>query len=437
MGSRFGDTTLARRTAWMVERYVNDDLTEADVREVYSDEMPVDDALRRFRVFRRPIDEVGDYRELSPTQSLVSVVCAGRSATVTVLLTDDAEGRIRMSALGLDPPPGVTVRDARPEDGPAIIELERRCPVVTDGVEVVYDRGEDYFAQHRLMGHHLQSVAEYEGRIVGTSADSLRRLRVGGVDHPSTYRFHLRVDPACRGMAIFPALNRHQSQRMWEAAPERRCVFYFQAMGNDTIAQTAGTDQQSLAWSLPMERLVIDCSAAGAGAAAADRSAGRPPTPADGARIAALLDASHGGEELAPLFDAAHVSTRLERSPGDYSWGDLLLGERAVVGVWDQRLGVTKRHPDGRVERSVRACTLDWGCEPGAEDELLALVRAQCTRLAETGTTHLSLFTSPPSPGRAALDELQPVAEPYRVIVQAPEPPGIDERGIYVDPIWF
>lgn len=136
MGYHFGDSVLARRAAWIVERYANDDLTEVDVIDAFSDEMPVDDAIRRFRVFRRPIDEVGDYREISSTQAEVSVVCVGKRATVGVLITDDGHGRIRMTAIGLEAAPGVSVREARLEDGPAINDLERRCPVVTDGVEV-------------------------------------------------------------------------------------------------------------------------------------------------------------------------------------------------------------------------------------------------------------------------------------------------------------
>ena len=432
MGYDFGDSTLARRTAWMVERFANDDLSEADVHAAFSEGVPANDTLRRFEVFRRPIDDVRGYRELTPTRAVVSVVCEGKPARVQVLITDDGEGRIRASSLALAPAPGVTVRDAREEDGPGIIELERRCPVVTGGVEVAYDRGQDYFAQHRLMGNHLQSVAEFEGRIVGTFADSLRPLRIAGEEYQSTYRFHLRVDPACRGMAIFPSLNAHQSELLWEASPNgRRCITSYQAAENETVAKTAGPAQQSMLWSLPIERLLVDC------AANAGDPAGRAATPSDAATVASMVAASHGGEELAPIFDAEHVSTRLGRSPGDYSWEHLLIGDRAVVGVWDQRLGVTKRHPDGRVDSSVRAVALDWGCEPGGEDELLALVRAWCGRLAAGGTSHLSIFTSPPSPGRAAWQRLSPVIEPYRILVGAPEPAGIAEQGIYVDPVWF
>lgn len=415
----------------MIDRYAEDRLTPEQVLEAFSDELPVEDHLRRFRVFRRPIDEVVEYRELSPTLATVAVRCEGRAATMRLRLTDDGRHLIRVCGLGIDPAPGVTIRPVIVEqDGPALRELELRCPVVTGDVAVTYDRGEDYFAQQRLMGGHFQSVAEYEGRVVGTFAESLRPLRVAGAERLASYRFHLRVDPSCRGLGIFPALNLHQSGMIFDAVPTRPLVTVFTATENHAMLQTASEAVHELRWRTQVQRLVLDC------AENAGPPAGRPATQRDAGRIAELLDATHGREELAPVFDADHVRQRMARSPMDYSWVDVLLGERAVVGVWDQRLGIAKER-DGVVERSVRACTIDWGCEPGGEDELLALLRAWCGRLDATGTTHLQVFTSAASPGRGALDALAPVVEPFLVSLAVPEPVDVVERGVFVDPIWF
>ena len=38
---------------------------------------------------------------------------------------------------------------------------------------------------------------------------------------------------------------------------------------------------------------------------------------------------------------------------------------------------------------SIRAAVLDFGYSPGGEDELEALIRAECSRLADLGMTHL------------------------------------------------
>lgn len=430
MGYDFGDGALARRAAWMVERYARDDLTVDDAAAHFSDEMTVDEWVGMFRAMRRPIDEVVAYEELSPVRAFVSVRSEGRPMTLRLIVSDDADAHIRGGTLMLDPAPGVTVREATADDGPALADLERRCPVVDGDTEVTYDRGDDYFAQHRLMGTTLTSVAEYEGRVVGSFADALRPLRVGGRMITATYRFHLRVDPACRGMSIMPALNASQGMRLYELSERRPVVTSYVAASNQTVIEHMGPEQASMIWSQQIERLVVDC------AAHAGPPAGRPAAPADAERVAALLDASHGREELAPAFDAAHVTDRLTRSRLDYSWIDVLLGERAVVGVWDQRLGMTKRR-GGIEERTVRATALDWGCEPGAEDELLALFRAWCGRLAMTGSTHLVLFSSAPSPGRASLDALRPTVEPFWIGVRTAEPPGVGERGVYVDPIFF
>lgn len=426
----FGDTAVAQRAAWIVERYANDDLTAEDVVGRFSDESRVETNLLQFRVFRRPIDAVVDYQEVSPTRATIAVRCEGRPATVRIRLAEDGSDLIRSCALLIDPAPGVTVRTARLEDGPALRELELRCPIVAGDVAVTYDRGEDYFAQHRLMGSHFQSVAEYEGRIVGTFGESLRPLRVGGTTYLSSYRFHLRVEPACRGLGILPALNAHQSDMVFDVAPSRPIVNTFKSAENETVFATLGSAQREMEWSVQVERLVIDCAAAGGA------PAGRPSTPADAERIAQLLARSHGREELAPVFDANHVRRRLDRSPMDYTWADVLLGERAVLGVWNQRLGIAKER-NGDIERSVRATAIDWGCEPGAEEELLGLLRAWCGRLVATGTTHVCVFTSPPSPGRDALHALAPIVEPYWVTVHLPEPADVGERGVYVDPIWF
>ncbi len=51
--------------------------------------------------------------------------------------------------------------------------------------------------------------------------------------------------------------------------------------------------------------------------------------------------------------------------------------------------------------------------------------------------THLSLFTSPGSPGYAALRPLATRVEPYHLNIGTPDPPGLADRGIYVDHLYF
>lgn len=88
--------------------------------------------------------------------------------------------------------------------------------------------------------------------------------------------------------------------------------------------------------------------------------------------------------------------------------------------------------------RSRRALVLDAGCVPGAEDELLALVRAACARAADAGSDHLSIFTTHTSAVAAVLAPLADRREAYDVIVPfVSEPAGVADRGIYVDQAYF
>ena len=60
--------------------------------------------------------------------------------------------------------------------------------------------------------------------------------------------------------------------------------------------------------------------------------------------------------------------------PPSFSWPDVLIGERAAVGVCDSGETLSFQRADGEGWAQRRALVLDYGFEPGAEDELVALV---------------------------------------------------------------
>src|SRR5262249_61993529 len=96
-------------------------------------------------------------------------------------------------------------------------------------------------------------------------------------------------------------------------------------------------------------------------------------------------------------------------------------------------LGKTREAGEGR----RRALVLDTGFAPDAEGELVALLRAWCGTLIGRGFTHLSLFTSPGSPGYEALLPLAMRVEPYHFNIGLPEPPDVATRGLYADHLYF
>jgi hypothetical protein len=175
---------------------------------------------------------------------------------------------------------------------------------------------------------------------------------------------------------------------------------------------------------------LLDCRAA------AGPPAGRPARPEDGSAIVALLNATHEREELFVPYTVERLAARLGREPALYGWQHLRLGASAVVGIWPAGMRLLRESGAAR-EESVRALVLDFGFAPGAEAELVALLRAACATLTAQGCTHLSLFSSPGSPGRDALTALAVRVEPYTFNMGLPEPDDVTSRGLYVDQLYF
>jgi hypothetical protein len=130
------------------------------------------------------------------------------------------------------------------------------------------------------------------------------------------------------------------------------------------------------------------------------------------------------------------LNARLERAPDLYSWEHVLIGDGAVVGVWPQDLRVTIEQ-NGESTESVRAVVLDQGFVERGEDEFERLLRSWCASLVELGHTELSLLTSRGSPGYEVVSRMASRLDAFRFRMAAPEPSDAEERGLYVDAIYF
>lgn len=95
----------------------------------------------------------------------------------------------------------IVIRDARPEDNEALIELDRQC-IMGGTIELVFDRSPDFFARSRAYAAYRLCVAEEEGRIVGVGGAAIKRLRVRGTVAPWAYFYDLRVRPSHRRRGI-------------------------------------------------------------------------------------------------------------------------------------------------------------------------------------------------------------------------------------------
>jgi hypothetical protein len=347
----------------------------------------------------------------------------GRAWRAWVQLESRGARRIRLGIASLAPPSGWTLRSAEESDAAALRELERGCPITIGDLQITYDRGPDYFAGARLSGGIKGTVAERDGQIVAMHCMLTHPLRVGDLQFDATYLHHSRIRPGVQGTGLFSALNGAELERH---AADSETFYSYVAVGNEAGLRIVPVPQ----WTVRPERVLIDCRRhAGA-------TYGRPARPEDAERIATLVNAAHGREELFAPYTPERLTTRVTREPALYGWRDLLLGDRAVVGVWAAGLRIVRESPAGR-EESVRALVLDTGFEPGAEDELVRLLGAWCGRVQPLGITHLTVFTSPGSPGRDALHAIAARVEPYYFNIGLPEPPDVAVRGLYVDQLYF
>jgi hypothetical protein len=320
-------------------------------------------------------------------------------------------------------PDGVAVREAAAADAAALRQLESEIPVVTGDVAVTVDRGDDYFAGERLMGTARTFVVERDGRIAGLQSTAINTIRVAGEDRLATYLHRLRLLSEARGSGAAWYLN----ERCWEATGwQTETQYGLVAAGNDA-ARAFYRGQAE--WPVQPVRLVVPARG-GPGT-----SPGRPATPADATRIVEMLNATHGREELFVPYTVASLGERLSREPAVYGWNALSLTGHAVVGTWMNAFTVV-RDAGGLRRRLRRTLVLDYGCEPGHEAELAALVGAVAAEAGRAGSDEVSLFTSPPSPGYQELVALSEREEPYLVFCTLAPGPGLETRGIYVDHVY-
>jgi hypothetical protein len=241
---------------------------------------------------------------------------------------------------------------------------------------------------------------------------------------------HLRVPTTSEKRGIFSALNMQMFDHYAEAyGPWWEGGWYpygYVALAN-VAAMRLGAPGS---WSIGPLRLLLDC------ASVAGDAYGAVARKKDAEQIVEIINACHADEAMFLSYTVEYLTERLERAPELYSWGNLLLGERAVLGVWPSGLRVTTER-DGERRESVRASTLDHGFLPEAEASFERLLRSYCARLLEQGHNELSLILSETSPGYAIVRDLAFETEPFDFKMAIPEPEGAAAKGLYVDAIYF
>lgn len=421
------DTPAGRQAAWFLEHYRTGgrDITVEEIgahMRLAGDWTPQDgyDRMRE--------DGPADFafaQELSPYELVVRVRIdrfPERVWLATFRVDEEPPHLITKLVMTRELGEGVVLREAVPEDAPQLVELERRSPIAIGDATVAYDRGDDFFAFARLMEETHNLVIEEHGKVAAFHCGALHRVRISGTEYAAMLAHHSRVPKEHQGKGFFNALN----NRVFEWYEGRMDVaLAYVAVDNTRAGRLGGPG----AWSVRALRGLLQCRTL------AGPQAGRTATPDDAAKIVDILNRCHEREEAYLPYTAESFAARLQRAPELYSWANLWLTERAVVGVWPAGLSVI-REEGGRSE-TVRATVLDHGFLPGADDELEQLLRAWCASLAERGTDELALMTSEGSPNHALVQRLASRIDAFDFRMGAPEPEGTAERGLYVDPVYF
>jgi hypothetical protein len=326
--------------------------------------------------------------------------------------------------------PSVTARLATEADGPALADLERRCPIELDDSRVTIDRGDDWWAFARLMEAAGAGLALVDGVLAGVNCGGVHPVRIGGQDYRLMVAIHLRVLPE------------HQRKGLWGAATEPlnglfpwgeavdASIGYVSAQN---LKMQAGFRHNPNKWSFGPTRVVLDCREL------AGPAMGRPATAADAGRIVQTLNDFHHREEMFLPYTQASLTARLQRAPDLYSWDSVQLTDGAVVGVWpagDKIRLITESAGNTTITR--RDLVADYCWVPGAEDEFEALVRHWCGHAAARGAHELAIFTSQSSPGFELLRTLAQTTEDFVFWLNGvPEPADARSRGVYTDPFYF
>jgi len=100
----------------------------------------------------------------------------------------------------------IKIREARPQDNQALLELQLKCPQGT-ALILQLDRAPDFFSRSQPYENRWVYVAEEDERIVGSIECALREVNVNGSRCKAFYAFGIMVDPEQRRKGIASMLQ--------------------------------------------------------------------------------------------------------------------------------------------------------------------------------------------------------------------------------------
>ncbi|MBW2090593.1 MAG: GNAT family N-acetyltransferase [Deltaproteobacteria bacterium] len=327
------------------------------------------------------------------------------------------------------------IRQAKPSDQNALIELERQTPLDMGESSLFFDHSPDFFAQTRLQEHPRVLVAEESGELIafvcGAWYETMlrdQRLRI-------LYVYRGRVPPQRQRSGLGSAMAGALIQRCqrfgvrsayWLISPDnkRSMAFGHRNGGVADLAGMVGLMSLSVDKGKTPTRL---------------RRVGRDEIKS----VTALLNRTHAHQELFLPYTSARLNRRLSRS-ADYSW-DFLYGMddqgdlAAVVGLWDQGRHARFTSVDrssGSYHTESRAVVADYGYKSGAEELFCDLLREATGLSAGWGRSELLVTVPPDSFLLDRLSDLNPHILPLCFLL-AGEARGKVGPEIWLDPVYL
>ena len=421
------DTPVGRQAAWFLRHTFT-----------HGAELTVEEIAEHMRTrYGTPENSLERFRT-DPTPLAIRKMEAESEVKISVWLADDSDARPVVVTFWVeeqsphkivdlwwvrDVGDSVVIREAREAEGPELRQLEVRSPLRIGDATIVYDRGDDFFAFARLMEETTNLVAEEHGEILALECAAMHTIEIAGQRYQAMLIHHLRIPQENQKRGLYSPLN----GRCFQTYRERMEVPYaYVAIDNASAGRLHGPE----IWNAKPMRGVLRC------ADLAGPSIGRAATKDDAPRVVEILNACHDGEATYLPYTADSLTERLERAPDVYTWGNVWMTDNAAVGVWPSELRIARTEGSVTTE-NVRAAVLDNGFLPGAEDEFESLLRAWCGWLADRGTTELAIYTSEGSRNNGIVTRLAAQIDMYDLRMDAPEPPDMPERGLYVDAVYF
>jgi hypothetical protein len=255
------------------------------------------------------------------------------------------------------------------------------------------------------------AVAEVDGVPGAVQGAAAHTVCVAGRPYRMGYFHHLRILPEHQRKGLFQRLSQLLSERYM---PPHVDGTYAYVSPDNAASQRLFSFAQ--AW--PVQPLMCKLRVRDLRGS----RLGRPARPVDADQIVEAVNAWHGDEAMFCPYSSDFLTARLERAAEQYSWANLLVTDRAGVGVWpagDSFTTIVESTAGRTTERD--GLVLDHGVLSGGESDYEGLLRRWCTELDDRGFTNLVTFTSPRSPSFSVLAELKGEMQPFDLFVFGPE----------------